>query len=62
MTPDPNEPALPTSTNRRSDVGTVNAAVIHALLTHNWPELDRLVPRTVLVDTVELDDTPIRVD
>ena len=32
------------------DVGTVNQAVLHALLTHNWPELDRLVPRQPVQD------------
>lgn len=44
------EPADTTSTNRRIDIGAVNQAVIDALLCRKWAELDRLVPRTPLVE------------
>ena len=46
MTPDPHP----------ADVGTVNQQVIHALLTADWPALDRLVPHEPLVDPWEEDD------
>lgn len=40
------------------DVGAANAAVIDALLTHNWPELERLVPRVRVQDPCPDLDTP----
>lgn len=34
----------------KTDVGAVNQAVLTALLTRNWPELERLVPRSPVPD------------
>lgn len=63
MTPAPNKDAVATSANRRIDVGAVNQAVLAALLTRNWPELDRLVPRQRVQDpSPEVQDVLFRVE
>lgn len=45
------------------DVGTVNQAVLTALLTRDWAALDRLVPRQPVQDpSPEVQDTLFRVE
>ncbi len=45
------------------DVGTVNQAVLHALLTRDWAALARLVPRARVVDpSPEVQDTLFHVE
>ena len=40
----------PPPTRDPGDIGTVNQAVLRALLTRDWAELDRLVPRQPVRD------------